>query len=231
MKFGSLNRWGLAVNVVCCAVLARADLPTSASPGISFGQEQRQDPPMRLFWAQVDLAAPGVSVRVSPGGDDPDGPGPYQTVLMTPSDIARRDGFDLAVNGDFFAVKKPVEGKPIEQQPGAAGPSRWGAALGPAMTDGKSWSVSKAKRPCLVIDTDRKARILEVDRPADGMWEVVSGNVILVKEGKIIAHQNKDRHPRTVAGVNEKGTKLTLLVVDGRQAGVSIGMTYEDLSK
>jgi len=222
-------RW-LLIGLICTAAV-RADIPTSSVPGIVLSQEERKDPPMRLFWAQVDLTAPGISVRVSPGGDDPDGPGPYQTVLMTPSEIVKRDGFDLAVNGDFFTVKKPVEGKPIEQQPGAAGPNRWGAALGPAVTDGKVWSVSKTKRPCLAIAKEGTAKIVEIDSPGGGIWEVVSGNVFLVKDGKAVAHQNKDRHPRTVVGVNEKGTKLTLLVVDGRQAGVSIGMTYEDLSK
>jgi Phosphodiester glycosidase len=40
-----------------------------------------------------------------------------------------------------------------------------------------------------------------------------------------------NRHPRTVAGLDRSGARLTLLVVDGRQTNLSIGMTLHDLSE
>ena len=43
----------------------------------------------------------------------------------------------------------------------------------------------------------------------------------------LFAHQYKVRHPRTVAGLDAQGTKLTLLVVDGRKPGVAIGMSTQ----
>ena len=59
---------------------------------------------------EIDLSDPHVSVRVSPGGPDPDGEGKFQTTLMPTSAIAQRERFDLAVNGDFFQAQKSNDG-------------------------------------------------------------------------------------------------------------------------
>ena len=95
--------------LVACALLclhARADGParpattaTAATtapaierpyPGVTYRAEVRKDPAQRLYWATIDLTDPKVSLHVSPAGPDPDGPGKWQTTLMTPSSIARR---------------------------------------------------------------------------------------------------------------------------------------------
>src|ERR1700722_9677614 len=91
-----------------CGTAPKTAPPTlaHASPGIACHTETRQDPPMRLFIGEVDLTNPHVHVRVAPGGPDPDGPGKWQTTLMPPTKIAAREGFDLVVNGDFFAARK-----------------------------------------------------------------------------------------------------------------------------
>ena len=41
----------------------------------------------------------------------------------------------------------------------------------------------------------------------------------------------KVRHPRTVVGLDKDGSTLTILTVDGRRAGVSIGMTGPELGE
>ncbi|HQE29159.1 MAG TPA: phosphodiester glycosidase family protein, partial [Phycisphaerae bacterium] len=41
----------------------------------------------------------------------------------------------------------------------------------------------------------------------------------------------KDRHPRTVVGLDREGKTLTILIVDGRRPGVSVGMRYEELAQ
>jgi exopolysaccharide biosynthesis protein len=138
------------------------------------------------------------------------------------------------VNGDFFAARnvKDAEGALSRYRPG-----QWAAAIGPAVTDGKTWSVSKKKVPCLILHKNgkpnRKASttIQMIDKPPPDAWEVVAGNQMLVQDGKLLPHDNKDRHPRTVVGLNKTGTQLVILVVDGRRPGVSIGMTYEELGR
>ena len=54
---------------------------------------------------------------------------------------------------------------------------------------------------------------------------------MLVENGKPVPHENKAKHPRTVVGLDDKHTKLTILVVDGRRPGVAIGMSYEELAR
>ena len=38
------------------------------------------------------------------------------------------------------------------------------------------------------------------------------------------------RHPRTVVGLDASGSKMTLLVVDGRKPGIAVGMSYDELA-
>ncbi|MCX6997494.1 MAG: phosphodiester glycosidase family protein, partial [Kiritimatiellaeota bacterium] len=43
--------------------------------------------------------------------------------------------------------------------------------------------------------------------------------------------ENHEAHPRTAVGVDTTGTKLILLVVDGRHPQVATGMTHAELSR
>ncbi|NLE60793.1 MAG: phosphodiester glycosidase family protein [Planctomycetes bacterium] len=209
--------------------LALAEFPSERPfSGITYRQETRQDPPMRLFVAQVDLANPKVRVDVSPGGPDPDGAGEWETTLMVPTKVAARERFDLAVNGDFFSIPP----KPANSTTRPSYRSEvWAGAIGPAVTDGKAWSVANKKTPCLIVRKNGRVSIDVIDKPPADAAEVIAGNVMLVEKGKPVIHESKAKHPRTVVGLNDKNTKLTILVVDGRQRGVSIGMSYEELAK
>ena len=44
----------------------------------------------------------------------------------------------------------------------------------------------------------------------------------------ILAHPNQPRHPRSIIGCNDN--YLLFIVVDGRQKGLSIGMTYPEMA-
>jgi hypothetical protein len=218
--------------VLLCAALAavgaRAECTTNyCCPGVVCYSEKRPEPPTRLFIAEVALANTNVQVRVAPGGPDPDGPGRWQTTLMLPTRIAAREGFDVVVNGDFFDARgvKDAEGTNSHFRT-----EIWAAVNGPAVTDGRVWSTSTNARPCLVVHKSRKVTIEMVDRPAADDWEVVAGNTMLVQEGTPVPHQSKTRHPRTVVGLDATGTRLVVLVVDGRKPGVAVGMSYEELA-
>jgi exopolysaccharide biosynthesis protein len=207
----------------------RADVSTTNQPfpGITCYSETRKEPPTRMFVAEIDLANPKVRLQVSPGGPDPDGSGPWQTTLMEPTKVAARDGFELVVNGDFFRARgvKDAEGTNSTYRS-----ELWSAVTGPAVSDGKVWSTSGSNRPCLVVRKDGKAVIKVLRKPEPEDWEVVSGNTMFVRNGAIVPHENKVRHPRTVVGLNADGTKLTILVVDGRRPGVAVGMNYDELA-
>lgn len=199
-------------------------------PAATYQHEIRQSPNESIHLITIDLTDPRVKVTVVGGGADPDGDGPWTTTLLPVREIANREKFDIAVNGDFFETRaeKDASGKSIGFVHG-----KWASPAGPAETDGKLWKSPAATRPALLIG-DGKAAVQQVD-PAKPLpeWarQAVGGNVILVRDGKPVSHKNADRHPRTVAGVDKGGTKLILLVIDGRQKDLSIGMTYVELSR
>ncbi len=208
---------------------ARAEISATNEPlpGIFFHSETRTNPPTRLFVAEVDLKNPKLHLRVARGGPDPDGPGKWQTTLMEPTKIAVREKFVLVINGDFFKAKGVNDG---EGTNAAFRANQWSLAEGPAMTDGKTWSTCTNARPCLVVHKNHSVTIETLTRPTDDAWEVIGGNMILVRDGKVVPHQTKVRHPRTVVGLDGTGTKLTILLVDGRKPGIAVGMSYDELA-
>lgn len=58
--------------------------------------------------------------------------------------------------------------------------------------------------------------------------QLIGGNTWLVKNG-IANSDNGDRHPRTSIGFNHDTSKIVLFSIDGRQAALSVGMSYKEL--
>jgi exopolysaccharide biosynthesis protein len=209
---------------------AHAEFSATNHPfsGITYYSETRPQPPTRLFVAEIDLADPKISLRVSRGGPDPDGPGKWETTLLEPTKIAAREQFDLVINGDFFIARGVNDGEGTNSHFRA---EQWAYTEGPAMTDGQTWSTATNARPCLVVHKNRAVTVETFKRPADDDWEVIGGNTLLVKDGLDVAPAVKTRHPRTVVGLDATGTKLTILVVDGRKPGIAVGMSYDELAQ
>lgn len=68
-----------------------------------------------------------------------------------------------------------------------------------------------------------------------GITEMCGGCPMLLQGGRILETQSlldhlPNREPRTAIGYNSDGTKAVLLVVDGRQTGVSVGVPSKDLA-
>ena len=58
--------------------------------------------------------------------------------------------------------------------------------------------------------------------------QLIGGNTWLVQNGNV-NQDNGDRHPRTSVGFNQDSTQFFMFVVDGRQPGLSVGMSYKEL--
>ena len=210
-----------------CSASGEVSATNEALPGVFIHSETRPNPPTRLFVAEVDLKNPRLHLRVAPGGPDPDGPGQWQTTLMTPTKIAAREKFDFVVNGDFFKARGVNDG---EGTNAAFRTAQWALVSGPATTDGKTWAVSTNARPCLVVHKNHSVTIETRTQPAPDAWEVIAGNTLLVKDGVLVPHPGKVRHPRTAVGLDATGNKLMILVVDGRKPGIAAGMSYDELA-
>ncbi len=216
----------MLISAPALTAFAEISVTNRPYPGIAIHSETRTNPPQRLFVAELNLTNPKLQLRVAPGGADPDGAGKWETTLMQPTKIAAREKFDLVVNGDFYEVPRVQDGASNVVYRVAG----WAAVSGPAASSGQVWSTSAAARPCLVVSKKGKVAIRRLREPRVNDWEVVSGNVMLVHDGKVVPHESKLRHPRTVVGLNQDATRMILLVVDGRKPGVAIGMNYEELA-
>lgn len=181
---------------------------------------------MALYVVTVDLTDPRVSLHVAAGGPDPDGPGPWETTLAKVSEVAKREGFDLAVNGGFFSVRDEqiVMGRRVHYFEG--NPAN---VIGTAISDGRIWS-DEPRHPLLVIGEDGRAVIDAFLTAPEGSRQAIAGNVMLLRAGQPVPSRNTARHPRTAVGIDAEGKTLTILVVDGRRQGHSIGMTYAELA-
>ena len=145
---------------------------------------------------------------------------------MEPTKIAAREKFNFVVNGDFFKAKGVNDGEGTNAAFRAA---QWALVEGPAMTAGATWATASNARPCFVVHQDRSVTIDTLAQPAPDALEVIAGNTILVRAGKVVPHKSKVRHPRTAVGLDATGNKLIFLVNDGRKPGVAVGMSYDEL--
>ncbi len=189
--------------------------------------------PQQVFAAFVDLSDPNVSVRVERGGDDPDGPGEWQTTLMPPSKVAEREGFDVIVNGDFYAVhrEKGDDGKEqlVKYPTGIAA-----KVSGPAVTDGEKWGPAEKPRAALLISAAGKPAIAEVKDPPSDAKQVIAGSDVIVRNGQNVAPPGdkpgfaRGPHPRTAVGIRDNGNTLVLVVIDGRKKGVAVGTSLKE---
>lgn len=71
---------------------------------------------------------------------------------------------------------------------------------------------------------------METHPNLEGARTAVGAGRVLIKNGKLpeLGPENQPRHPRSMIGWNDK--HLFLIVVDGRQQGLSIGMTYPEMA-
>ncbi len=233
-----MNRFAFVLSAItfCGGALpARAPQPAivETQPYGAIHIETRADAIARqhIFIARVDLTDAHTLVRVARGGDDPDGDGPYQTTLLTPSVIAAREHFALTINGDFFKARatRDAEGAQSGFVTG-----KWASVSGPAATDGVAWAVAVKARPVLMLDKNKRAQITESQNMPDGARQVIAGSDLLLRDGKIALNNATNfalnRHPRTAVGLSDDGKTLVLVVVDGRDAQKALGMTLNELT-
>jgi hypothetical protein len=203
--------WGLA--------LSGGYTAAAASP-VRYDQEIRSNPPQHLHILRVDLTDPRVELLAVPGGDDPDGPGPWQTVLQRPSEIARAAGLDAAINANAFATREArmIFGREVPYFPG-----NWAMIGGWCMCDGRLVTDQRINAS-MVIDAGNHIWIGRLEKVPPGARQIVSGSQVLVHDGRNVATPTAVS-PSTSAGIDASGHELILLVIDGRRPEYSVGMT------
>jgi hypothetical protein len=199
-------------------------------PGVTYVQEDRQNPLLHTYWLKVDLTNPAIHLRLCPGGDRPDGDGPWETILCPVSKIAERENLDIAINGSYFTPRSAeiIFGHHLPYFEG-----NWAKASCWTVSDGRLWSANPVggRIPTFIVTPDGHASIHLLDGPPLNVSLAVSGNW-LVMDGHV--HAPTDQlAPRTAIGVDADGKTLVIFVCDGCRpaAGMSMLETGEEMVK
>jgi len=182
--------------------------------------------------ARIDLRSKRVRVEVAlADANDPDGPGPCVGKMEATSVIARKYGYQIAINASFFATPNAREfaGRKVLYFEGNCGyPEGWHFSAGKLVAS----PLKENLRATMIVHRDGRVtlhdRVMEL--PADTKF-AVSGNAMVLENGQPTASATDVvRHPRSAAGLSADGRTLFLLVVDGRQDGHSRGVTLAELA-
>ncbi len=204
-----------------CAAAQTVDLEQL---GVTYRLDMLTDPrPNRVHILRIDLSRGTVRPDVVIA-DDPDGDGPAEAALTDPRELAAGPSVVAFVNTnpwDSFPDESGKKnrlwyhGQPVD-------------IAGLALSDGVVRSAASGANASVWIDAAGNATL--GNAPADDAVEGAAGFAPLIVDGKIIDASDGARHPRTAIGIDETQTILWLVVVDGRQAGYSEGMTLPELA-
>lgn len=186
--------------------------------GVAYTRRVRAVPrPLVIHTITIDLTAPDIRFLVTP--TEP-GTG---IAARTTSAFLREFGVQVAINGSFF---EPFRARaPWDYYPHAGDRVR---VNGLAISNSTAYSEPDEGWPMLCIAGGR-VTIDHTFCPPE-TTQALAGNRLLVENGAPVRHADTSRHPRTAVALSAEGTKLFLVVVDGRQRRYSEGVTLAELS-
>ncbi len=167
--------------------------------------------PLSAHFVLVDPQAPGVSFTGTPGN----GAAPLETVRQTGSEFLADVGAAVAINAHFFA-------------PWPASPEEPAELVGWALSDGEEVSPFDDGEVGFGITADGQAAVVLPPDDRSVYDDGVGAFEQIVTDGRNTATW-EELHPRTAIGVTGDGV-VVLAVVDGRQEGVSEGVTTPELA-
>ncbi len=230
MKCYRASLFALFVLVSCAPAPApRTTAPVaSEAPAIATGVTHRtvvrtQPTPLVAHIVTIDLAKSRGGLKVVAER------GPDSFVAATVSRLAELNGLVLAVNASFFQVpagKYPAAGERAD-------------AVGGLILDGETVAPKGPGLDLINAGLCMDGRNVRVEKGFEckGARYGLASGPLLLWHGEAVDTEFADRifksprHPRTAVGVDSAKQKVWLLVVDGRQPGVSEGATLDELKQ
>lgn len=200
----------------------------SSPRGPSFWIDREGQPHIGQVTARFRAVGPtGLSIPFNLNeerGDD-------EVVLYTPA-----VGPSIRTNGGFeLILEKAGEGAWLPLRPGASLDARVAAIVEGGNSELTSATMVLSIGPKLAERLPAKVPgsvlTLHLETVPDlaGILTAIGGGPILLDEGQSPEWSPpQPRHPRTALGWNDE--RFVLVVVDGRQEGLSVGMTYPELA-
>lgn len=218
------GRAAFALDAIVVENGVRADADALPAPVVYWSETRTLPRPVRLHFVLADLASPRIEAAVAVS-NDPDGDGPASAVLRNPLEFASEQHFVAAINANAFMHL--LDATEAEKKRGwyAGKPVR---LFGLAADDGTLRHTHDDRRVPIWFGEDGRARVgkpgeTNIVRHAAADWE---GPIL--RDGNITAPDNPALLPRALAGTNADGTRLLMVVIEGRQKGYSEGMTLEE---
>ncbi len=205
-------------------VFLTATRPTSIKQnlfrGVTFLQKDLVSPRKnRVYVIAIDLTTSGLEFLVTPSKTT-------NGIICTRSTSKFLEEFKLgvAINGDGFGYLDITSYPPASTCPNGGDPVK---VNGYAASRGTVYSSVRAIQPTVFISSKNLVTINE--RP-NKVFNAISGDRLVVQNGaKVKNLAALAPAPRTAIGVNRNRRWLILMVVDGRQAGYSEGVTLSEL--
>jgi hypothetical protein len=201
--------------------------------GITYKREFRSIPrPLMLHIVAIDLTAPGVKVKVTPGKPTPQKTEvPTEIDAQTTSEFLQEHQLQLAVNASFFYPFREVT--PWDYYPKSGDRAN---VVGQAIANGSNYSNPESKFPTLCFNANNLAQISGSGQCPQGTLHAVAGNALLVERSNPVGLQAKTAdsdkpYSRVAAALTQDGKKLWLIAVDGKQPFYSEGVTLAELTE
>lgn len=197
------------------------------APGLAYRYVWSPTGPWALHAVELDARRCELAFVVSGGPGRPEDEAARRRVSELAVASDRR--VLAAVNGEFFTA----EGRTSGATPTADGP--------PTPADGAPEAAGP--RAAFVWDPAEGPRVVSARSAVSGggaeASAVVSGFPLLLERGRdVVGDLPRERpsfagvrHPRTAVGVSGDGSRVWIVVVDGRQGAYSAGMTLPELAE
>jgi exopolysaccharide biosynthesis protein len=225
----------VALALVAASGLGAAEKVSQPFVGVTHIDRTEASPrPLRIHVIKIDLAAPGLRFLVTPRS------GPLDTVKQTTRQFLAQEHAQIAVNAHYFEPWPAPNPDPGTADLVGLAASN-GAVYSPFDSSPPKQYAIRPNAPALNIDAANNASIVH-RKPSDPtgrtavepvtLYNAVSGNEQILTGGANTAGTStwhKTLNPHTVIGLAPKRT-LILFTVDGRQKGVSEGMTAAEVA-
>lgn len=202
-------------------------------PSVRYRLEVRTAPrPLRIHFLEMDLQSDDLEFAVV-AGKDPDGEGPAEAALTPPLTLAKQAQAIAAINTNAWAMlPDPTTGKPPGYIVGGHADIQGWVQSGETVTSPPAagfWS-------CW-MDPESNVRLADVGleatpgkSPPPALW-AISGFRGILREAAILPEPSDVLHPRTAIGLTGDRSTLIWIVVDGRQKGISEGVSEHELAQ
>jgi exopolysaccharide biosynthesis protein len=194
--------------------------------GVNYFHGKIEQPRLRFWALQIDLASPNVSIVVKGGGantvstEDAGTANSGRTYSTKVSSFVKENSLIAGINAAPFDIASSKEGQLIQN-------------VGLVISDGVLISPANSSYDAIVFYRDGTVAIVGQSELKDtsytGIKNAVGGFHQILTNGEAAERtlNREERHPRSAIGISSDGRYLYLLVIDGRQLS-SIGSTEKE---